>query len=355
MNTRIAVAMSGGVDSSVAAALLKERGFDLVGVTLKIWDESRCCSLSDADDARKVADLLGIPHYVLDAREAFETGIINPALKDYSQGLTPNPCVLCNRRLKFSWLLDRVALWGCAKVATGHYARIDATGDTPRLLRGLDHAKDQSYFVVPESTAILDKLLFPLGDFHKEEIREMALVRGFSVAQKPDSQDLCFLPPGGLGEFLSLNLGPDKGGEVVDNKGRLLGTHKGLRRYTLGQRKGLGVAAKTPLYVVKRDFANSRVVLGPKEEASKIRFPLRNLDTLSATPLEEKSSLAVRIRSTGGITPCRLRRDGQSWEVVLSEPLFAVTPGQLAVFYDGEVVVGSGWIEADPVNNPSNG
>lgn len=337
--------MSGGVDSSAAAALLMRQGFDIVGITLKVWDDSRCCSLSDADDARAVARILGIPHFTLDARQPFEEGIIEPFVEDWRNARTPNPCVLCNRRLKFGWLLERAAFLGCEGLATGHYARIERVeGGPDRLLRGKDHAKDQSYFVVPESREILKRLHFPLGGFSKAEIRALAAELNLPVAAKPDSQDLCFLPGGGLAEFLDARLGPDKPGKVVDADGKVLGTHSGMRRITLGQRKGLGVATDSVKYVVAKRADENEVVLGPKEAAMSRNFTVREAVWLvDVAPGAFRCE--VRTRSTGQLTPCEVAPEGGGARVALEKPQFAVTPGQFAVFYDGEVVLGAGWIE----------
>lgn len=341
----MAVGLSGGVDSSVAAALLLDQGLEVVGVTLKIWDESRCCSLSDADDARAVARTLGIPHFTIDAREAFEESVVLPFVSAYGAGLTPNPCVACNRRLKFSWLLDRVRVLGCEKLATGHYARIgvDAKGE-PLLLRGLDHAKDQSYFVAPESREVLANLLFPLGGLAKGEVRKIAEAKGLPVAGKPDSQDLCFLPEGGLAQFLSERLGEEAPGEVVDLSGRVLGAHRGVSGYTVGQRKGLGIASTEPLYVLRREVENNRVVLAPREALNASRFFVEGFSWLIDPPKGGALECLARTRSTGRLTQCVLRAEGANAEVELSTPQFAVTPGQLAVFYLEDAAVGAGII-----------
>jgi len=339
--------MSGGVDSSVAAALLAEGGMDVVGVTLKVWDDSRCCSLSDADDARGVARRLGIPHYVIDARAAFEELIIAPFLETYGLGMTPNPCVQCNRRLKFGWLLTRIALWGCRRLATGHYARIRENPDGGKsLLRGLDHSKDQSYFVAPQSPETLERLLFPLGGHTKADIRGMAAGLDLPVASKPDSQDLCFIQKGGLDRFMEANRAKGTRGKVVDLEGRTLGSHEGIDRYTIGQRKGLGIASKAPLYVIDKIPGENLLVLGPKENAQARSFTVADCNWLEADAATALISCSVRTRSTGRIEPCKVVREDDRAFVELAEPLFAVAPGQFAVFYDGEVVLGAGWISS---------
>jgi tRNA-specific 2-thiouridylase len=343
---RVAAAMSGGVDSSVAACLLAEEGLEVVGVTLKVWDDSRCCSLTDADDARRVARRLGIPHYVIDAREAFEEMVIAPFVATSREGRTPNPCVLCNRRLKFGWLAERVHALGCEALATGHYARIETGGDgRRRLLRGMDAAKDQSYFVVPGRAEQLDLLRFPVGEHTKTEIRRIAAERDLPTAAKPDSQDLCFLPKGGVAEFLSGRLGRSEPGEIVDAAGTVLGFHGGLHTLTVGQRKGLNLPSSAPLYVARKEPRTNRVVLAPRDALYADAFSVSGTVWLEPGIEGTEFPCAVRIRSTGALAPCRVSARGSRAEVRLSAPQFAVTPGQLAVFYDEDLVLGSGWIE----------
>lgn len=342
--SRIAVAMSGGVDSSVAAALLCEQGHEVLGFTLKVWDRSRCCSVEDAHDARAVAWRLGIRFYVLDAHAAFEAEVVAPFVEAYRTGRTPNPCVLCNRRLKFRWLLDRALATDCEALATGHYARLEGPPGARVLRRGRDAAKDQSYFLAPEGPEVLDRLLFPLGSLTKAEVRELARARGLPVAEKGESQDACFLPPGGLEEFLTGRLGPDEPGEVTDEAGRRLGSHRGLRAYTVGQRRGLGLAAPAPLHVVAKDAAANRLVVGPRERALAAGFTARDASWLAAGPPSAPVACRVRIRSTGREVACTAAPEGAGLQVTFAEPQFGVAPGQLAVFYDGDRVLGSAWI-----------
>ncbi|TAL18643.1 tRNA 2-thiouridine(34) synthase MnmA [bacterium] len=344
---RIAVAMSGGVDSSVAALLLASEGHEVVGLTLKVWEDSRCCSVDDADDARRVARNLKIPHFVIDAREVFEELVINPFVETYREGLTPNPCVLCNRKLKFDWLARKAGELGCEAVATGHYARITAgPGGLPQLWRGLDHSKDQSYFVVPDSLEHLSRLRFPLGGYTKAKIRELAAGRGLPVAGKPDSQDLCFTGEGGLAGFLAQRVKRAEPGEITDLTGKRLGTHEGLHAYTLGQRRGLSVSSTAPLYVVKKDLEGNRLMLGRREDLFSREFHVTGAVWLDPEIGGKTFDCAARTRSTGEITPCTVTPEGSGFRVELASPQFAVTPGQLAVFYEGERVLGSGWIKA---------
>jgi tRNA-specific 2-thiouridylase len=345
---RIAVAMSGGVDSSVAALLLAGEGHEVVGLTLKVWEDSRCCSIDDADDARHVARKLGIPHFVIDAREVFEELVIDPFVETYREGLTPNPCVLCNRKLKFDWLARKARELGCEAIATGHYARIvTGPGGLLELWRGVDHSKDQSYFVVPDSLEHLSRLRFPLGGYAKPRIRELAAERGLPVASKPDSQDLCFVGEGGLAGFLSQRVGKPEPGAITDLSGKRLGTHEGLHSYTLGQRRGLSVSSTAPLYVVRKDLRGNRLVLGRREDLFASVFRVAGAVWLDPEAGGKTLSCAVRTRSTGEITPCAAVPEGSGYRVELSSPQFAVTPGQLAVFYEGERVLGAGWIAGD--------
>ncbi|MDQ3745373.1 MAG: tRNA 2-thiouridine(34) synthase MnmA, partial [Acidobacteriota bacterium] len=292
---KIAVAMSGGVDSSAAAAMLKEAGHELVGFTMQLWNQrrglsvgedgeplpSRCCSLDDVYDARRVAEDLGFPFYVLNLEREFERDVVEPFVKSYLEGETPIPCVACNSRLKFA-SLDRMALSvGCDKVATGHYARVrfDEAAGRYRLLRGLDARKDQSYFLWELTQDQLSRALFPLGEKRKTEVRDVARQHGLYVAEKKESQEICFVPDGDYAGFIERYLEAEgregerpARGEIVDTEGRVVGHHEGVHRYTVGQRRGLGVARKLPLYVVRVEAENGRVVVGEAEELSSVEF-----------------------------------------------------------------------------------
>jgi tRNA-specific 2-thiouridylase len=259
--------------------------------------------------------------------------------------------VLCNRRLKFDWLATRTEMLGCETLATGHYARILTGPDgRRRLCRGLDESKDQSYFVVPDSREQLDRLCFPLGDYAKVKIRAIAAERGLPVAEKPDSQDLCFVPRGALSTFLTRHIGEASPGEIVDVSGRVLGRHEGLHSYTIGQRKGLGISSTQPLHVVGKDVAGNRVILGPREKLFTLAFRVTGTVWLEPEAPSGILACSVKTRSTGGLTPCRVTPSGVmpdsgGAEVALESPQFAVTPGQLAVFYQDGQVLGAGWIE----------
>jgi tRNA-specific 2-thiouridylase len=340
---RIGVGLSGGVDSAVAAALLVEQGWEVVGLTLKVWDASRCCSLEDAEDARRVARHLGIPFYVLDAHEVFEREVVAPFAAAYGRGLTPNPCVVCNRRVKFGWLWERARALGCEALATGHYARLEGPPGGRRLCKGADPGKDQSYFLAPEAPAVLDHLVFPLGGKTKKEVRRAAAERGLPVAGKPESQDVCFLARGGLGAFLEERLGL-RPGEIVDPQGRVLGRHPGVHAYTVGQRRGLGVASPEPLYVLALEPASARVVAGPRRAA--LAAGLRTgAPAWLVPPPQGPWECAVKIRSTAQEVLCRVEARGEGLRVTFAAPQFGVAPGQLAVFYGGDQVLAAAWIE----------
>ncbi len=343
---RVAVAMSGGVDSSVAAALLREEGHEVVGLTLKVWDRSRCCSLEDVEDARRVAERLGIPFYVLDAHGLFETEVVVPFVEAYRRGLTPNPCVVCNRRVKFGWLLARARALGCEVLATGHYARLEPDAECLRLRKGLDPSKDQSYFLAPEAAGGLDRVRFPVGRMTKAQVREVAGRLGLPVSGKAESQDVCFVPEGDVAGFLEARLGAGTPGEIVDAGGRVLGRHRGIHAYTVGQRKGLGIPGPEPLYVIAKDAESNRLVVGPRGSLAAVG--LRAGPPVWLAPPEGGAlRCTVKIRSTAREVACVVRPEGPGVSVVFDEPQFGVAPGQLAVFYDGDRVLGSAWIESD--------
>lgn len=332
----------------MAAALLLEAGHEVVGVTLKVWDRSRCCSLEDVEDARRVARHLGIPFYVFDAHEEFEADVVAPFVEAYRRGLTPNPCIACNRRVKFRWLLSRVLALGCDGVATGHYARLEGEPGARRLLKGVDSNKDQSYFLVPDDASVLDRILFPLGGRTKEEVRRLAAEKRIPVAQKTDSQDLCFIPDGDLGSFLAARLTGTSPGEIVDREGRVLGHHGGIHSYTIGQRKGLGVAGLEPRYVLRRDATGNRLVVACRQDLYTASLVADHPVWLAAVP--ESGRCTVKIRSTARAVGCRViqQTDGGEPEVsvLFDRPQFGVAPGQMAVFYAGDLVLGGAWIAA---------
>ena len=350
---KVAVAMSGGVDSSVAAGLLVEQGYQVVGVSLRLWEGRnlgpRNCS--DHRGAAEVAALLGIPHTVLDHRDDFRRVVVAPFAQSYLEGTTPNPCVACNRNFKIEKLLAWAEDRGISHIATGHYARIGRRGGNASLLRGSDPNKDQSYFLFALSRRQLERTVFPLGELHKEAVRAKARELGLPVAERPESQDICLEDHRAVVESLARadQLGS---GEIVDSRGNVLGHHDGVHGFTVGQRRGLGIAAPRPLYVLRIDAERRRVVVGPREELSTPSFTASRLNWLE--PLGQETAAEVQVRYRSKPVPCTLRPlDGHGVEVRPDEPLPSVTPGQAAVFYRDDQVLGGGWIDKARVVPPT--
>jgi tRNA-uridine 2-sulfurtransferase len=344
---KIVAAMSGGVDSSVAAALLIEQGYEVQGVSLRMWEENhgpRVCS--DHRGAAEIARLLGISHTLLDLRAQFFETVVKPFAKDYLHGRTPNPCVACNRDFKLGTLLRWTREQGADYVATGHYARVarDDSGSPVSLLRGADRGKDQSYFLFALSRDQLAHTLFPLGEMHKTQVREQARRLGLPVAERQESQDICF---GDYKALVASYAGPSEAasGDVVDRSGKVLGRHGGIHGITVGQRRGLGIAGGEPLYVVEIEDASKRVVVGKKNELLSHGLIARQVNWLDA-PDTSETEAEVQVRYRAPAIACVIRqREDQICEVQFKEPVTAVTPGQAAVFYRGEQVIGGGWIE----------
>jgi tRNA-specific 2-thiouridylase len=350
---RIVVAMSGGVDSSVTAALLVQRGFEVVGITLQLYDhgaaigrKGACCAGRDITDARRVANRLGIAHYVLDYENRFRTEVIADFAETYSRGETPIPCIRCNQRIKFRDLLDTARDLGASALATGHYVRRVTGPDGPELHRARDVARDQSYFLFATTTGELDFLRFPIGGLAKEETRALARRFGLAVADKPDSQDICFVPQGSYARLVT-ELRPEAGepGEIVDRAGHVLGRHHGIAHFTVGQRKGLGIAAAEPLYVLRIDPERRRVVVGPRAALAERRLLLGDVNWLGP-PAAPGMAVAAKLRSTQLPVPAAFFPSGVAaeGELVLEAPAGAVAPGQAAVLYAGDRVLGGGWI-----------
>jgi len=347
--------MSGGVDSSVSAALLKQQGYDVTGVSLQLYDPlpkepgcriKTCCSLDDVLDAGRVAKKLGIPFEVIDMRAEFKELVINYFITEYAAGCTPNPCIRCNERIKFDLLLKKVRDLGADQLATGHYARI---GNDPnginRLLTGLDPAKDQSYFLFAMNREQLEHTLFPVGALDKTEVRRLAMEFNLPVAQKHESQEICFIPDNDYVRFLEANGIVEAPGEIVTTDGRVVGRHAGLHRYTIGQRKGLGIAWSEPLHVQQIDCENNRLVVGPKDELPHLSLTAGQAVWSGSEPTAEFSA-ACRIRYRHTPAPCRvIPMADKRFEVRFDNPQISITPGQAAVIYDGEYVLGGGWIE----------
>jgi tRNA-specific 2-thiouridylase len=352
--TRVVVAMSGGVDSSVAAALLREQGYDVVGITLQLYDhgmtigrKGACCAGQDIYDARQVADRIGIPHYVLDYENRFTQSVIDDFADTYLRGETPIPCVRCNQQVKFRDLLDTARDLGADALATGHYVRRVERGNGSELHRAVDPSRDQSYFLFTTTAEQLDFLRFPLGGMHKSETRGLAERFGLTVADKPDSQDICFVPSGSYAQVVE-RLRP---GAIEHVDGRIMGRHDGIIHYTIGQRKGLGIGGQKgetgdPVYVVRLDPERKQVIVGPKSALARQRVRVREVNWLGpVTAPTEGVPVEVKLRSAQAPAAgtVRLPGDGTA-EVVLNEPQFGVAPGQACVFYQGDRVLGGGWI-----------
>jgi tRNA-uridine 2-sulfurtransferase len=349
VNKRVLVAMSGGVDSCAAVILMQKAGFECIGATMKLIANggSKCCSLEDINDARDAAWKLGIPHYVLNYTEDFTNCVIEPFIKSYENGETPNPCIECNRYLKFSLLIRRALELEAEKLVTGHYARIEKTGDRWLLKKGVDAHKDQSYVLYMMSQKALSLSFFPLGDLTKVQAREIAAEKGLSNADKEESQDICFVDHGDYAGFIENYTGktyPE--GDIIDGKGNILGRHHGLIRYTLGQRRGTGVAVNYPVYVAAKNTANNTLVIGGDSSLYSSSFTVKQINLIACENLFQSQRLAVKVRYLQKEQPARVEQTGpDTIRVDFEEPQRAITPGQAAVFYDGDTVVGGGTIE----------
>jgi tRNA-specific 2-thiouridylase len=363
----IAVAMSGGVDSSVVAGMMRRQGYDVVGLTMQLWNQrrlpelqtdeatGRCCSLDDVYDARAVAQHVGIPYYVVNFEQRFEQEVVKPFIEEYLAGRTPIPCTLCNNFVKFDQFIDMAAGIGAERIATGHYARIECNPESGRyeLRRGVDRAKDQTYFLFGLTQAQLARTEFPLGGFTKPQVRELARELGIPVAGKNDSQEICFVPNGDYAQFIRAyfreqGIDPDATrGAIVDRDGRVLGEHSGVHHFTIGQRKGLGIAAREPLYVIATEPSSQTVVVGANDDLLRASLTARDVNWVSIPPITEPRRAQVKIRNKHMPAPATLAplADLSRVGVRFDEPQRAVTPGQAVVFYDGDIVIGGGWID----------
>jgi tRNA-specific 2-thiouridylase len=369
----IAVAMSGGVDSSTVAAMLRAEGRNVIGLTMQLWNQrrlaghegmpesvqGRCCSIDDVYDARRVAETLGIPYYVVNHEERFERDVVRPFVEEYLAGRTPIPCSLCNNHLKFDQLLIVARQIGADRIATGHYAQVAFDEPLNRWLlkRPADKSKDQTYFLFGLTQEQLSRTLFPLGGMTKPEVRELARKHNLVIAEKPDSQEICFVPGGDYKRFLEAYLteqgntssevaGEMVGGEMVTSDGKVIGSHAGVHNFTVGQRKGLGVATGSPLYVIQIKNDTRQVVVGKDEELYSRALRARRVNLISTAELRQPMRVAVKIRHKHQPAPAMIESAGpDEVRVTFDEPQRALTPGQAAVFYDGDIVVGGGWIE----------
>ncbi len=366
-NNTVAVAMSGGVDSSTVAAMLKSEGYDLIGLTLQLWNQrrlagkegmpeqvqGRCCSLDDVYDARRVAEMLGLPYYVVNEEARFERDVVRPFVEEYLQGRTPIPCSLCNNHLKFDQLLLTARGIGADRIATGHYARNRWDQGRGRwvLSRPADRSKDQTYFLFGLTQEQLSRTLFPLGEYTKPEVRAMAAQHGLELAAKRDSQEICFVPGGDYKQFLDAYLEeqerdlPQTGGALVTTDGRTVGTHTGIHHFTVGQRKGLGLSGPSPLYVLQIDAGTHRVTVGAEQELLREGFRAQRLNWVSLAPPPGDLRVLAKIRHRHEPAAATIRVTAlDEVAVQFDQPQRAVTPGQAAVFYSDDEVVGGGWI-----------
>ena len=344
MNKKVLLGMSGGVDSSVAAVLLKEQGYDVVGVTLKLFNEINNVEV----DAKKMCEFLNIPHYTIDFSKEFKEHVIDDFICEYKACRTPNPCIECNRHLKFGVMYQKALELGCEYIATGHYAKIEFDEKYQKNVLKMSEAgkKDQSYVLYSINKDLLDHILFPLSDFTcKQEIRDIAIKYDLPVANKPDSEDICFIPNGDYKEFLEKNSDlREVEGDIVNTEGKVLGKHKGLYKYTIGQRKGLGISNEVPLFVIGFNAIKNQVIVGTEKELYTKEFYVRDVNLLLHDDINGEMKVGVKIRYSAPIAMATILREEDKIKVIFDEPQKSVTPGQSAVFYDRDIVIGGGKI-----------
>jgi tRNA-specific 2-thiouridylase len=350
---RVAVAMSGGVDSSVAASLLVEQGEEVFGLMMRLWSadrngSNRCCSPADIANARHVASLLDIPFYVINAQDVFKDSVVGSFVDGYAHGITPNPCIECNRIVRWGFLMQQATALGATHLATGHYAQTIRQNGRYRLLRGRDHKKDQSYVLYTMSQEDLSRTIFPLGQLTKPEVRAHARRAALPIAERPDSQDLCFVTTSDYRSFLAaqpVDLPPP--GQIIDTQGNIIGEHEGLASYTIGQRKGIGISSPTALYVLDKDIATNRLVVGPRHALGRMEFSTHTVNWMGLDPPKRAIGVHVQVRYRAESVPADVQPTSSSRaHVILKTSLPDITPGQSAVFYDQDEVLGGGIIDA---------